>query len=342
MKLGNGWERKLRRGSASLGLCVLVLVAVLLLNVGMTALCTSQFWFIDLTPKSTYTVYQQHANLKKKCGMYSLMDETVGYLEYIFEQANKEREEPVEVEIIFCAEPDQLIKTDSMRYVYYTALGLQKQFLGVTEPDEVDVFHGRLRGRFFEKRTEILRCQTRQRCQFAKGDRLRERAFDMREYRSKFVGKAHHGRCLTDRAKTRKFGEQGIGQRRAGKPFCRGRNAGHGIKIFQSPCQHLRTCHVVDRRGLGFQYVADKGLDLRAREHDQIHLPSGFKCAIFVRLVRKKKHAAPLVDDEIFVILQGQLTAAATALQPLKVRITVGAFDMLLLVIRTHDRVIIG
>ena len=37
MKLGNGWERKLRRGSASLGLCIIVLVAVLLLNVGMTA-----------------------------------------------------------------------------------------------------------------------------------------------------------------------------------------------------------------------------------------------------------------------------------------------------------------
>ena len=67
MKLGNGWERKLRRGSASLGLCILVLVAVLLLNVGMTALCTSQFWFIDLTPESTYTVYLQQTNLKKEC-----------------------------------------------------------------------------------------------------------------------------------------------------------------------------------------------------------------------------------------------------------------------------------
>lgn len=134
MKLGNGWERKLRRGSASLGLCILVLVAVLLLNVGMTALCTSQFWFIDLTPESTYTVYLQQTNLKKECGMYTLMDETVSYLEYIFEQANSEREDPVEVEIIFCAEPDQLIKTDSMRYVYYTALGLQKQF-----PDTIKV-----------------------------------------------------------------------------------------------------------------------------------------------------------------------------------------------------------
>ena len=134
MKLGNGWERKLRRGSASLGLCVLVLVAVLLLNVGMTALCTSQLWFIDLTPKSIYNVYQDTKTLQKECGMYGLMDETVGYLEYIIDQANQNRDEPVEVEIIFCAEPDQITKTDSMRYVYYTALSLQKQF-----PDTIKV-----------------------------------------------------------------------------------------------------------------------------------------------------------------------------------------------------------
>jgi hypothetical protein len=140
MKLGNGWERKLRRGSASLGLCILVLVVVLLLNVGMTALCTSQFWFIDLTPKSKYTVYQQNRNLQKECGMYTLMDETVGYLEYIFDQANQKREEPVKVEIIFCSEPDQLIKTDSMRYVYYTALSLQKQFPDIIQVSWRDVW----------------------------------------------------------------------------------------------------------------------------------------------------------------------------------------------------------
>ena len=134
MKLGNGWERKLRHGSASLGLCIIVLVAVLLLNVGMTALCTTQFWFIDLTPQSIYTVYQQYNNLQKECGLYTLMDETVGYLEYIIDLANKDREEPVKVEIIFCSEPDQLTGTESMRYVYYTALALQNQF-----PDTISV-----------------------------------------------------------------------------------------------------------------------------------------------------------------------------------------------------------
>ena len=140
MKFGNGWERKLRHGSASLGLCIIVLVAVLLLNVGMTALCTSQFWFIDLTPQSTYTVYQQHNNLQKQSGLYTLMDETVNYLEYIIEEANKDREEPVKVDIIFCSEPDQLTKTDAMRYVYYTALGLQKQFPETIEVSWRDVW----------------------------------------------------------------------------------------------------------------------------------------------------------------------------------------------------------
>ena len=134
MKFGNGWERKLRHGSASLGLCILVLVAVILLNVGMTALCTSQLWFIDLTPQSTYTVYQETNNLQKQVGLYTLMDETVDYLEYIFEQVNAEREAPVKVEIIFCDEPDQLIAEEAMRYVYYTALSLQKQF-----PDSIKV-----------------------------------------------------------------------------------------------------------------------------------------------------------------------------------------------------------
>ena len=128
MKLGNGWERKLRRGSASLGLCIIVLVAVLLLNVGMTALCTSQFWFIDLTPQSKYTVYQEHNNLQKYSGLYTLMDETKNLLNIIIDGANENREEPVKVDIIFCSEPDQLLKTDAMRYVYYTALAMQKAF----------------------------------------------------------------------------------------------------------------------------------------------------------------------------------------------------------------------
>ena len=134
MKLGNGWERKLRHGSASLGLCIIVLVAVLLLNIGMTALCTSQFWFIDLTPQSTYTVYQEYSNLQKQSGLYTLMDETVNYLDIIIRNVNEGREEPVKVDIIFCAEPDLLTKNEAMRYVYYTALAMQKKF-----PDTIKV-----------------------------------------------------------------------------------------------------------------------------------------------------------------------------------------------------------
>ena len=134
MKIGNGWERKLRHGSASMGICILVLVAVLLLNIGATALCRGRVLYIDLTPEASYSVYEELVTLKKYCGMYTLMDETVDYLQYIFDEANKNREEPVEVDIIFCAAPDILTQQESMAYVYYTALNLQKQF-----PDTIKV-----------------------------------------------------------------------------------------------------------------------------------------------------------------------------------------------------------
>ena len=128
MNNGNGWERKLRHGSASLGICAAVIAAVLLLNIGMTALCNGRLWYIDLTPEVPYNVYGEKETIKKYSGLYTLMDETVDYLDYIIDEANKTREEPVQVDIIFCAEPDILKQKDSMRYVYYTALNLQKKF----------------------------------------------------------------------------------------------------------------------------------------------------------------------------------------------------------------------
>ncbi len=134
MKIGNGWERKLRHGSASLGICAAVIAAVLLLNVGMTALCSGRLWYIDLTPEVPYNVYETDATVKKYSGMYTLMDETIDYLDYIIDEANQSREEAVKVDIIFCAEPDILTAKESMRYVYYTALNLQKQF-----PDTIKV-----------------------------------------------------------------------------------------------------------------------------------------------------------------------------------------------------------
>ena len=129
MNIGNGWRKKLFRGSASVGITALVIAAVLILNILVTALCSGNLWYHDLTPAGNYNVYGDRTN-QKQAQLYTLMDETVDYLDYIIEQANERREDgtPVKVDIIFCAAPDILKKMDMMRYVYYTALSLQKAF----------------------------------------------------------------------------------------------------------------------------------------------------------------------------------------------------------------------
>ncbi len=123
----NGWRQKFRHGSISFGLTAAVLAVVLLVNIAMTALCSGNLWYIDLTPESSYNIYISDTE-QKKASMYTLMDETVSYMEYIIDEANENREEPVQVEIIFCMDPDLLKSLEMMRYVYYTALNLQKEF----------------------------------------------------------------------------------------------------------------------------------------------------------------------------------------------------------------------
>ena len=99
MKIGNGFGRKLRHGSASIGITALVIAAVILLNVAFGALCSGQLWFIDLTPlakKAPSTLYTLSPVAEKMLG------DTIA-------SANSTRptDDPVKVDIIFCADPDR-------------------------------------------------------------------------------------------------------------------------------------------------------------------------------------------------------------------------------------------
>lgn len=129
MKFFNKENRKLRYGSASLGIIAAVIVAVLLLNIGATALFTNNHVFLDMSPESIYGKNQ-------KTTMYSLMDETVYQLDRAFGLINegREKDDYVKVDIIFCSDPDMLVADSRMRYVYYTALALEKEF-----PDYINV-----------------------------------------------------------------------------------------------------------------------------------------------------------------------------------------------------------
>ena len=120
MKIGNRFGQKLRYGSTSVALTAAVLVAVILLNVAVSALCVGRRWLIDMTPDALYT----------------LTDDAERLLGETIESANETRDEddPVEVDIIFCADPDVICENELLRYVYYTALDMQKAY-----PDTIKV-----------------------------------------------------------------------------------------------------------------------------------------------------------------------------------------------------------
>ena len=137
MKLNNGFGRKLRHGSVSAALTAGVIAAVILINVLVSALCSANLWFIDMT--------SGHYDQKKKAeyeGLYTLSEQAKNLLGDTIASANATRAEddPVKVDIIFCADPDMLYGNRLMRYVYYTALSMQKEFSDTIKVSTVDVW----------------------------------------------------------------------------------------------------------------------------------------------------------------------------------------------------------
>ena len=112
MKNQNAFLRKLGRGSASVGIAAAVIAAVILLNVLVTSLCSGQLWFMDLTSESMYTLTEPAERL-----LTTTLDEING---------NRDEKDPVEVEIIFCTDPDILVGNEYTRYIYYTARAMEK------------------------------------------------------------------------------------------------------------------------------------------------------------------------------------------------------------------------
>jgi len=122
------FKRTLGYGARSVVLIALVLVAVLLLNVGMTVLCRRLLLYSDMTGDK----------------LYSITDVTVSRLADTFDRVNADRrasgQEDVVVDVIFCADPDMVVANERMRYIYYTALNLQKAFPDTIRVSAVNVW----------------------------------------------------------------------------------------------------------------------------------------------------------------------------------------------------------
>lgn len=105
----------------------LVIALVLLLNLGISALFGYQLWHIDTTSQELLT----------------LTDTAVNYLRYNLNEVSATRDEtdPLKVDIVFCADPDILCGNEQMRYVYYTALEMEKAFRDVIKVSTHDVLN---------------------------------------------------------------------------------------------------------------------------------------------------------------------------------------------------------
>ena len=105
-------KQKLGHGARSAALIAGVLLVVLLVNVGMTFLSQSQLWYGDLTADA----------------MYTPTEEFMSRVGNVLSEVKNNGQENLEVTITFCADPDMLNANTQLRYIYYTALNLQKAY----------------------------------------------------------------------------------------------------------------------------------------------------------------------------------------------------------------------
>ncbi len=129
MKFKNSLFSKWKRGTRTAAITAGVLCAVLLLNLVFGMLCNQNRWYIDMADATYYQVTASGSPIFTTT-RYRLLEETQTLLSDTLGAVNSMRgeDDPVQVNILFCADPDLLIKNDTMRGIYYTALEMQKAF----------------------------------------------------------------------------------------------------------------------------------------------------------------------------------------------------------------------
>lgn len=120
--------RRFRYGSMSVTVTVLLIAAILLANVIVSALSAKYLWYIDMTKESMFTVSD---------ATFSLLDET-------FETVNARRAEkgeaPAKVVIKFCDMQDNLMDLSYSKYVLTTALELAAHYPDTISVEYIDIY----------------------------------------------------------------------------------------------------------------------------------------------------------------------------------------------------------
>ena len=117
-------RRKLKFGSVSIALTLLVVAAVIILNATASALAAGFGWYTNMSQSLVYDVGTDCKDYLEST-IFPLMD-----------QRNTETGEDKKIEIIFCDEIKNLDDDKSQEYILNTALDLKDSY-----PDRVEISH---------------------------------------------------------------------------------------------------------------------------------------------------------------------------------------------------------
>ncbi|MBQ9780958.1 MAG: Gldg family protein [Clostridia bacterium] len=129
-----------RRALFSL-ITVLVLVVTILLNLLVSVLGQEGIWQIDETVNRYTNDKMKHLTLytPTKPFMQLIGDSAIPMVDKVNADRAEKGEEPITINIIFCADRDMVWGNDQMRYVLYTALKLEKEYKGHIKVDFINI-----------------------------------------------------------------------------------------------------------------------------------------------------------------------------------------------------------
>ena len=140
-------SRKFRYGGVTMALTALIIAVVVIVNVIFSALSQRFLWYIDMTPELLYTISDECIDLIRNGDDEFDTESPIEMVDKIraenraYNEANSltpesadYKDEDLSINIIFCDDIDVLQSKAMQRYVYNSALELQKEF-----PDHIKI-----------------------------------------------------------------------------------------------------------------------------------------------------------------------------------------------------------
>ena len=121
---------RIGRRALAAAITALVVIAVILLNLLVSILGQENIWQIDETVNRYTNDSMKHLTLytPTKPFMKLIGDSAIPMVDKINAEREEKGQDPITINIIFCADRDIVWGSDTMRYVLYTALHLEKEY----------------------------------------------------------------------------------------------------------------------------------------------------------------------------------------------------------------------